>query len=141
MDRLLIDSDVTLDSLFDRKPFAEHATNVLRMCEMGRIHGFLTPLIYSNVYYLLRQTATHEKVIKKLKQLLEITDVLQMDRKVIENALNSGFKDFEDSLQNYSAVNNGNIQIIITRNLKDYKNSELGIFSPETYLKSIHASR
>lgn len=141
MDRILIDSDVILDSLFDRKPFAEYATTVLRMCETGRIYGFLTPLIYSNVYYLLRQTATQEKVIEKLKQLLEITDVLQMDRKVIEKALNSGFKDFEDSLQNYSAVNNGNIELILTRNLKDYKNSELGVFTPETYLKSINASR
>jgi predicted nucleic acid-binding protein len=141
MDRVLIDSDVILDSLFDRKPFAEYSTIVLRMCETGMINGFLTPLIYSNVYYLLRQTAKHEKVVEKLKQLLEITEVLQMDRKVIENALNSGFKDFEDSLQNYSAVNNGNIDLILTRNLKDYKTSELGVFTPETYLKSINASR
>ena len=64
-----------------------------------------------------------------------------MDRKVIENALNSGFKDFEDSLQNYSAVNNGNIDLILTRNIKDYKTSELGIFTPETYLKSIISRR
>lgn len=136
MERVLIDSDVILDSFFDRKPFAEYATVILSLCETGIISGFLTPLIYSNVYYLLRQTARHEKVIEKLKQLLAITEVLQMDRKVIENALNSGFKDFEDGLQNYSAVNNGNIDLILTRNLKDYKNSELGIFTPETYIKS-----
>lgn len=141
MDRVLIDSDVILDLLFDRKPFAEHSKIILGMCETGAISGFLTPLIYSNVYYLLRQTAKHEKVIEKLKQLLKITEVLQMDRNVVENALNSGFKDFEDSLQNYSAVNNGNIDIILTRNLKDYKNSELGVFTPETYSKSINASR
>lgn len=140
MDRVLIDSDVILDSFFDRKPFAEYSSSILAMCETGRIIGFLTPLIYSNVYYLLRQTAKHEKVIEKLRQLLKITEVLQMDRKVVENALNSGFKDFEDSLQNYSAVNNGNIDLILTRNLKDYKNSELGVFTPETYLKSINAS-
>ena len=141
MDRVLIDSDVILDSLFDRRPFSEYSTIILSMCETGKITGFLTPLIYSNVYYLLRQTAKHEKVIEKLKQLLQITEVLQMDRKVIENALNSGFKDFEDSLQNYSAVNNGNIDLIITRNLKDYKNSELGVFTPETYIKTINANR
>jgi hypothetical protein len=111
------------------------------MCETGKIIGFLTPLIYSNVYYLLRQTAKHEKVIGKLRQLLEITEVIQMDRKVVENALNFGFKDFEDGLQNYSAVNNGNIDLILTRNLNDYKNSELGIFTPETYLKSRNTSR
>ena len=141
MDRVLIDSDVILDSLFDRKPFADDSSTILSMCESGKIRGFLTPLIYSNVYYLLRRIAKHDKVIEKLKQLLEITDVLHMDKKVIENALNSKFKDFEDSLQNYSAVNNGNIDLILTRNLKDYKNSELGVFTPETYIRSRNASR
>ena len=141
MDRVLIDSDVILDSFFDRKPFVEFSSIILSLCESGQIKGFLTPLIYSNLYYLLRQTAKHDKVIEKLKQLLKITDVLQMDRSVVENALNSGFKDFEDSLQNYSAVNSGSIDLILTRNLKDYKNSELGVFSPETYIKSRNASR
>ena len=141
MERILIDSDVILDFFFDRKPFSEYATQIISMCESKKIKGFLTPVIYSNVYYLLRQTAKHEKVIEKLKQLIEITDVLIMDRKVIEKALNSGFKDFEDGLQNYAAVNDGKIDIIITRNLKDYKHSELGVFTPETYIKSISASR
>lgn len=141
MDRVLIDSDIILDSLFNREPFAEYSTAILSMCESKKINGFLTPLIYSNVYYLLRQTAKHDKVIKKLKQLFQITDVLQMDRFIVENALNSGFKDFEDSLQNFSAVNNGKIDLILTRNLKDYNNSELAVFTPETYIKSINASR
>lgn len=141
MDRVLIDSDVILDLFFARKPFVEYSSMVLSLCESGQIQGFLTPLIYSNVYYLLRQTAKHDKVIEKLKQLLKITDVLQMDRSAVESALNSGFKDFEDALQNFSAVNGGNIDIILTRNLKDYKNSELGVFTPETYVKSRSASR
>ena len=141
MDRVLIDSDVILDSFFDREPFAEYSTVILSMCESGKISGFLTPLIFSNVYYLLRRTAKHEKVIEKLKQLLKITEVLQMDRNVIEKALNSRFKDFEDALQNYSAVSIGNIDLILTRNFKDYKKSELGVFTPETYIKSRNASR
>ena len=65
MDRVLIDSDVILDSLFDRKPFAKYSKAVLAMSESRKIRGFLTPLIYSNVYYLLRRTAKHEKIIEK----------------------------------------------------------------------------
>jgi predicted nucleic acid-binding protein len=141
MERVLIDSDVILDSFFDRKPFSEYATRIISMCESKKIKGFLTPVIYSNIYYLLRQTAKHEKVIEKLKQLLEITDVLVMDKVVIKKALESGFKDFEDSLQNYAAVNHGKIDTIMTRNLKDYKNSELAVFTPETYLKTIKVNR
>lgn len=111
MDRVFIDSDVVLDSFFDRKPFAIHSTAILSLCETGKIQGFLTPLIYSNVYYLLRQTATHNKVIEKFKQLLQITHILQMDKNVVEKALNSGFKDFEDGLQNFAAINNGEIDL------------------------------
>ena len=110
------------------------------MYETNKIKGFVTPVIYSNLYYLLRQTARHEKVIENLKQLLSITDVLSMDKEVVTNALNSGFKNFEDSLQNFAAIKNGKIDVIITRNLKDYRKSEIGILSPESYIKSI-ASR
>lgn len=141
MDRVLIDSDVILDTFFDRKPFVEFSSAILGLCESGKIRGYLTPLIYSNVYYLLRQTAKHDKVIEKLKQLLKITGVLAMDRTVVNNALNSDFKDFEDSLQNFSAINSGSIDLILTRNFKDYKNSQLAIFTPETYLKFLHANR
>jgi predicted nucleic acid-binding protein len=141
MNKVLIDTDVILDFFFDRKPFSEYSTQVIGLCETKKIKGFVTPVIYSNVYYLLRQTAKHEKVIEKLKQLLTITDVLTMDREVVSNALNSGFKDFEDSLQNFAAIKNGEIDVILTRNLKDFNKSEIGILTPESYIKSIIASR
>ncbi len=140
MDRILIDTDVILDFFFDREPFAEYSSQIIGLCETNKIKGFVTPVIFSNLYYLLRQTARHEKVIENLKQLLSITDVLSMDKEVVTNALNSGFKDFEDSLQNFAAIKNGKIDVIITRNLKDYRKSEIGILSPESYIKSI-ASR
>jgi predicted nucleic-acid-binding protein len=92
-------------------------------------------VIISNVYYLLRQTAKHEKVVEKLNQLISITEVLITDKEVIKTALSSGFKDFEDALQNYSAETNGDIDIIITRNIKDYKNSTIGVMTPDNYLK------
>jgi hypothetical protein len=63
-------------------------------------------------------------------------DVLLIDREVLEQALNSKFKDFEDAIQNYSAVKPGTISTIITRNIKDFKNSEIGVLTPEEYLKS-----
>lgn len=141
MNKVLIDTDVILDFFFDRKPFSEYSTQVIGLCETKKIKGFVTPVIYSNVYYLLRQTAKHEKVIEKLKQLLTITNVLTMDSEVVSNALNSGFKDFEDSLQNFAAMKNGEIDVILTRNLKDFNKSEIGVLTPESYIKSIIASR
>jgi len=135
MKKVLIDTDVILDFFFDRKPFSENSTIILSLCERGILDGFITPLIISNIYYLLRRTAKHEKVIEKLKQLLKIVHVLEMDRLVVEKALNSEFKDFEDALQNFSAVNDGEIEAIVTRNVKDFKKSEIGVLSPEAFVK------
>ncbi len=141
MKRVLIDTDVILDFLFDRKPFSENAAKVLSLCESREISGFITSVIISNIYYILRQTSTHEKVVEKLMQLVSITDILTTGREVIIKALNSNFKDFEDALQNYSAEMNGQIDLVITRNVKDFKNSSLGVMTPENYLKIIMASQ
>ena len=139
MKRILIDTDVILDFFFDREPFSEFAAKIFSLCESNKIQGFVTPVIYNNVYYLLRQTARHKKVIEKLTQLLSITGVLLMDRNVVHQALTSGFKDFEDALQNFSAINDGTIEVIITRNVKDFKQSEIGVLTPENFLKSFNA--
>lgn len=141
MKRVFIDTDVILDFFFDRKPFSDNAAKVLSLCESREIKGFITSVIISNVYYLLRQTSTHEKVIEKLTQLVTITEVLTTDKDVILKALNSNFKDFEDALQNYSAEYNGQIDLIVTRNIKDFKNSSLGVMTPENYLKTTIACR
>jgi predicted nucleic acid-binding protein len=135
MDKVLIDTDVLLDFFFDRKPFSIFSTEILNLCEENKLSGFTTPVIISNVYYLLRKTAKHNIVIEKIKQLLNIIEIIKMDKNAVINALNSDFKDFEDALQNFSAIDNGKINIILTRNIKDFKTSELAILTPETYLK------
>jgi predicted nucleic acid-binding protein len=141
MNNILIDSDVILDFFFDREPFSENATQIFSLCESNQIKGFVTPVICSNTYYLLRQTAKHEKVIEKLSQLMTIMDVLLMDRDIVMQALISGFKDFEDALQHFTAIKSGFIDVILTRNVKDYTKSDIGVLTPESYLKSIYTNR
>ena len=135
MKRVLIDTDVILDFFFDRKPFSDDAARVLSLCQSGLLAGYVTPVIISNVYYLLRQTAKHEKVTEKLHQLISLLEVLIIDKNIILHALNSGFKDFEDALQNYAAEMNGETDIILTRNVRDYKNSLLSVMTPADFLK------
>lgn len=135
MEKILIDTDVLLDFFFDRTPFADFAEQILNLCAKKEIEGFTTPVIIANVYYLLKKTAKHEVVVEKIKQLLIFIEITEMNKNVVLNALKSKFKDFEDSLQNFSAIENGEISTIITRNIKDYKNSELAVLTPETYIK------
>ncbi|MBP7478598.1 MAG: PIN domain-containing protein, partial [Chitinophagales bacterium] len=133
--KVFIDTDVILDFLFDRTPFSEQSSRLLSLCEKGEIHGYVTSITLSNIYYLLRKTASHEKVIDSIKLLLKIIDVKTTDKKTVIEALNSGFKDFEDALQNFSAQNDEKISVIITRNIRDYKLSDLSIMTPEAFLK------
>lgn len=135
MDKVLIDTDVLLDFLCDRKPFGNFAVEIFNLCEDNQISGFVSPQIISNVYCLLRKTAKHDIIIEKIKQLLTIVDIIKIDKDAVINALNSEFKNFEDALQNFSAIENGELDIILTRNIKDFKKSKLAILSPETYLR------
>jgi predicted nucleic acid-binding protein len=135
MNNILLDTDVILDFFFDREPFSENAAKVLSLCESKEITGYITPVILSNVYYLLRKTAKHEKVIETLKQLVNITNILVIDKNSVILALNSDFTDFEDALQNYCAETNKEIALIITRNVKDFKHSKLGVMTPDHFLQ------
>lgn len=135
MNKIFIDTDVILDFFFDRKPFSDDATKLFILCEKKVVTGFITPVILSNVYYLLRKTAKHEKVIEKLKMLINLIEIATINKATILEALNSEFKDFEDALQNYSAQHDKDIQVIVTRNVKDFKESRLSVMTPETYLR------
>ena len=136
MIKILIDTDVLIDVLFDRKPFSDHSSGILALCEKKNIRGFVTPVIISNLYYLLRKAASHKETIDKLKYLLRITDVLTMNKDIVIKALFSEFKDFEDGLQHYSAMYHGDINVIVTRNLKDYKPGNIAAMTPEIFLRS-----
>ncbi len=136
MDKVLIDSDVILDVFLDRPPFSTFASEIFRRCENKEMLGYTTPVIISNIYYILSRLASHDRIIEKLKQLLLIVDITAIDKSVIIEAINSDFKDFEDALQNFAATNHGDIRIILTRNIKDYRKSTLTILSPELYIKN-----
>jgi len=135
MDKVLIDTDVLLDFFFDRQPFSEHASVVLSLCENQKIEGYITPVILSNVYYLLRKHAKHHFIIDKLRLLLTFINILIIDKESVLKSMDSDFKDFEDALQNFAAECSGFVQIILTRNTKDFKNSQLKIMTPEQYIK------
>ncbi|MCE6987982.1 PIN domain-containing protein [Dyadobacter sp. CY323] len=135
MKRILIDTDVLLDFFLDRDPFSESAEKILSLCNLKQVTGCITPVIISNVYYLLRKIGNHEKVMEKLADLISITDVLVIDASTISRAIHSDFNDFEDALQNYAAESDKKVDVIVTRNTKDYKSSSLAVMTPDAYLK------
>ncbi|NBC57196.1 MAG: PIN domain-containing protein [Bacteroidetes bacterium] len=134
MNKVFIDSDIIIDYFYDRHPFSESASKVLNLCAYNKVVAFTSPLVVANVYYLLRQTAKHDKVIASLKGLLNYVEIITMNKKIVLEALNSDFKDFEDALQNFSVIEHKNIKGILTRNIKDYKKSSLNVYTPKEFL-------
>jgi len=137
MKKILLDTDVILDFLLDRKPFSDYTLQVLLKCENKELQAFVTPVIVANTYYLLRQKASHVYVIEQLKRLLTIISVLSMDQRQVMSALDSKFTDFEDALQYFSALQHTKIEAILTRNTKDFKLSELPVFTPKEFLATL----
>ena len=136
--KILLDTDIILDFFFDRKPYSEYAAKILSLGESNQIEVYVTPIIIGNVYYLLRKTASHIQVMTQLRLLMSIINVLVISKETVLQAMNSSFKDFEDALQNYSAESDKTIKVIVTRNVKDYKESALSVQTPDTFLKTIY---
>ena len=134
MENVFIDTDVIVDFLTDRKPFSLESAKIFSLIDQKKIKGCVSSLSFSNLYYVLRKFGTHKKVISSLQDLFELVDILKVDSDIVKSALTSDFKDFEDSIQYFAAQEHKNVDCIITRNIKDYKDSSLPVMTPETFL-------
>lgn len=135
MKQVFIDTNVILDFLADRIPFSEHASILFQLAKDNKINIHISALSINNTYYILRKVTSNNKALQLISEILEYTEVQDMSREIIRKAIKSGFKDFEDALQYHSAMEVGSIDVIITRNLKDFKKSELPVLSSETAVK------
>ena len=136
MINLFIDTDVIIDFLIDRKPYSREAAIIFTLIDEKKLKGYISSLTFSNLYYVLHKVEPHKKVISKLDSLSKLLTVLKVDDHMIRNAIDSGFPDFEDSIQYFSALDCKKIEVIITRNTKDYKYSSLPVMTPGDYLKT-----
>jgi len=136
MRNLFIDTDVIIDFLIDRKPFSGEAAIIFTLIEQKKLKGYSSSLTFSNLYYVLRKIESHNKVISKLDSLSKLVGILKVEEQTIKDALISGFPDFEDSIQYFSAIDSKKIDVIITRNTKDFKNSKIPVMTPRDFLKT-----
>ena len=137
MFKVLVDTDVVMDFITKREPFDKEAALLFNLADRKRVNLNISSLCLNNIYYLLRKIIGHKRTIVLLKNLIEITDILSVDKQVVLKALNSKFSDFEDAIQHFSAVENGDIDVIITRNLKDYKQSKIAVMTAGSFVDTM----
>ena len=138
--KIFLDTDVVLDHLADRQPFAEYAHRLFALAETGELTVCISALSFSNLYYILRRLKGHHEamaVLVKLKQLVRVAAVSEAE---IQSALTSGFKDFEDAIQYSAAKSEDGVATIVTRNKVDYARSEIHVLSPDEFLATYKSS-
>src|SRR6056297_597899 len=104
MDKILIDSDVCLDSFTVRYPFNVEADKLLLMVEDSLVQGIVSAESFSNMHYVLRKFSSSQTSFELLNQLKMIVSIGIVDSEVVTQALQSGWNDLEDAIQYYCAV-------------------------------------
>ena len=136
--RVLIDTCIIIDAIIGRKPFDKDAQILLLLCADDRLNGSITANSLTDIHYLLFRKFHNEKTVRNIiNNLLKSISILNTTNFECINALYSNVHDYEDAIQVESAVRN-NIDLIITRNLKDYKFSSVPVCSPADCLKKLN---
>ena len=136
--KVLFDTNVVLDLLIDRQPFAEAAARLFAAVEAGTISASLCGTTLTTIHYLVAKALDAERARQAVAQLLTLFDVAPITRPVLEAALESGFTDFEDAVL-YQAARHAGAQAIVTRNVRDFKSAQLSVYTPEELLKVLAA--
>src|SRR3972149_3367628 len=135
-DRLFLDTNVLLDLLGEREPFYDSIAKIATLADKGRVKLIVSTLSYSTVFYLLSKFESSEIVKEKLRKFKIISETSDLTDEIIEKGLSSNFSDFEDALQYHCALK-ADCNILITRNEKDFKGSDMPVMTTEEYLKSL----
>ncbi len=136
MRKLFLDINVMLDLFSQRIPFYDSVAKIATLADQKKLILVASPISFTIVDYVLSKFESSEIVLNKLRRFRIICEVGSIDEETIEKALNSDFEDFEDAVQYFCALQ-ADCSVIITRNGKDFKNSNLPIMTAEEYLSSI----
>ena len=133
---LFIDSDVLLDLALLREPFYPYIQLLLHEGEIHNVKLSTSGLIIANMHYIMTKQLGAMRAREALKTLRRLIGVLSFDSEIIDLALASDFTDFEDAIQFHIAQKH-NCDAIITRNIKDYKNSTIPVLTAEQFLNTL----
>jgi predicted nucleic acid-binding protein len=136
MQKIFLDTNIVIDFLGEREHFYEPAAKILTLADRKKIKIFTSPTAISNAYYLLANHESSKIALEKIRKFKVLSSISIMDDEVIETAINSDFKDFEDAMQYFSAISS-NCDLIVTRNEKNFKNALIPIMNGESYLQTL----
>ncbi|MGM0579457.1 MAG: type II toxin-antitoxin system VapC family toxin [Bacteroidota bacterium] len=137
MTSLLIDTNIVIDLLAKRKEFYNDAAELFSLSDRKELNLAISSLTFANTNYILSKLKSAKEARAILRKFKVLVKVVSLDDKITELALSDeSFPDFEDGLQYYSAIEN-QVDIIISRNKKDFKNSKLPVLTAKEFLARV----
>jgi predicted nucleic acid-binding protein len=136
MKNLFLDTNITLDLLAYRMPFYTEAAKLFSLADKKKLRLSISALCLADANYVLSRQKPEMEVRSVLRKFKVLLNVLPLDDKITDLALNSEFRDFEDAIQYYTAIENDQ-DIIITRNQSDFKESKIPVMTAGEFIKSI----
>ena len=132
--KVLIDTNVILDVLCNRSEFVEDSSREWKYCEVNQIEGYISALSVPNIVYILRKELTPQKTQQLIQQILMIFEVIDLKSSDLKNAAEMLSSDFEDAVQ-MCCANRIKADYIITRNIRDFKESKVPALKPSELLE------
>ena len=136
MQKIFLDTNIILDFLGEREGFYLPSARILTLADQNKIQIYTSATSIFNTYYLLTKFENSKMALEKIRKFKVLCSISLVDDEVIEKALHSNFKDFEDAIQYFSALAS-NCNLIITRNERDFKNALIPVMNGESYLETL----
>ena len=127
--RILFDTNIIIDVVCKREPWAAQSIELLSLADKGDIEGILCATTITTMHYLLSSKLGREIAQREIKRFLNVFTIAAVDHRVLSAAESSGFSDFEDAVLYVAACRSG-ADAILTRNTKDFKHAKLPVYDP-----------
>lgn len=131
--RVCVDTNVLLDVLAKREPFYADAARIWSLAERGKLEALVSVISFNNIYYVVRKAANRKAADRALRLMRDVFTPITLDAKILGQAIDAGFRDFEDALQFHSAVH-ADAGFLITRDTSAYPTTDLPVVTPAEFL-------
>jgi predicted nucleic acid-binding protein len=131
--KALIDTNILLDVIQERKPFDAPATQVWNLVEQRHLDGFVSAISFNNIFFVARKQSGRQVAMDAVRVVRRTFRLVPTDESVIDHAITSQVVDFEDAIQVAAAIA-AQVECIITRNVRDFAASGIPAYTAEEFL-------
>lgn len=134
MKNVFVDTNILIDLLADRRPFSKFAIEIFDLASKKKVNLFTSSHAIATTHYVLKKYIQEKELREILYTLLDYISVISIDLGILKKSLLSNHNDFEDAIQIFAAHSIKSLDFIVTRNVKDFKKTEIAVLPPDELL-------